>query len=54
MGLMYHIFLREPISLKYLISGGAENGLELPEDHDDQAGRVFGQEVGEDLAGDLF
>lgn len=36
------------------VFGGSENGLELAEDHDDQAGRVLGQEAGEDVAGDLF
>lgn len=36
------------------VFGGAENGLQLAEDHDDQAGRVFGEEVGEDLASNLF
>lgn len=36
------------------VFGGAENGLELAEDHDDEPGRVALEEVGDDVAGDLF
>lgn len=36
------------------VFGGAENGLELAENHDDQAGRMALEEIGDDVAGDLF
>ena len=36
------------------VFGGAENGFELAENHDDQAGRMALEQVGDDVAGDLF
>ena len=36
------------------VFGGAENGLELAEDHDNEPGRMALEQVGDDVAGDLF
>lgn len=36
------------------VLGGAEDGLELAEDHDDQAGRMFGEKIADGVAGNLF
>jgi len=36
------------------VFGGSQNCLELSKDHDDKPGRVALEEVGDDLAGDLF
>ena len=36
------------------VFGGAEDRLEFAEDHHDQAGRMFGEEIPNGVAGDLF
>lgn len=36
------------------VFGGAEDCFQFSEDHYDQAGRMFGEQVGDDLAGDLL
>ena len=36
------------------VFGCAENRLEFAENHDDQAGRMFGEEIPDGVAGDLF